>query len=174
MEQLKIAVLDHNHVASRCVQLLLVNHFDAEVYVYDNTNEFLADNLNLKVDLVIAEYNMPVVQGDKLFSYIEQNSPKTKILFWSTEVVPSLKDSLISGGVINFLEKTDNSVIPLQIELEKFYRDRSNFQMKMKKAFNDRMKVLGGLSGRIKKIMKDDNLDQLGDKIDSLKYDKDY
>lgn len=174
MDKLRIGILDSNHIAQRCVQMMIINHFDAEVITFDITADLIRELETSKIDLIIVEYNMPEIQGDQLFHFIQSNAINTKIIFWSTEVIEGLRKNLIKGGVLDFIVKSDESINELKLAVGEFLNDREDFQFKMKKAFNKRMKLLGQLGGRVKKYVGDDSLESLADKIDHLKYDKDF
>lgn len=174
MNHSKIGILDFNHIATRCVQLMIKNHFHANVYTYDNSSELLDDLQAQQFDLIIVEYNMEEIQGDQIFHFLNSRSSNTKIIFWSTPVIESLRDNLIKGGALDFIIKSDESINQLKDAIHLFFKDKENFQYRMKKVFNNRMDILNQLGGHVKKYVSDDSLDDLADKIDRLKYDKDY
>ena len=72
----------------------------------ENGQEAIQKVLELQPDLVILDWNMPVMNGFEAAKAIRSLAPQTKILVFSLHTEKTIKDQALAAGAHAFLHKT--------------------------------------------------------------------
>lgn len=57
------------------------------------------------IDLIISDVGMPVMSGEKMYELIKRLAPSVKIIFATGYIEPSVKESLLTKGAREFIQK---------------------------------------------------------------------
>ena len=141
----KIIIVDDHLLFSQSLQLLINSFKDFEVINrFENGKVFIShlqENIDLEVDLVLLDVNMPVLDGISTMKWIKENMPFLKVIALSVNNEEEIIIKMITNGAKGYLLKdtspeTFREAIVSVIE-KGFYFTEHVSDMLVKKATND-------------------------------------
>lgn len=148
-EELKISVVDADLKHARTVKNFLEDKFEAEVTISESASEFLF-HLEQTPDVVIMEYNIPDLRGDKLLKSIQEYNSKIKVIILSNQTDSKVARYLIQQDIYEYIVKTNNSLNVLEASVQQIWDDKMRFRHMMNKAFEKRNEIMDRFKGIVK------------------------
>jgi DNA-binding NarL/FixJ family response regulator len=105
----KIIIVDDHLLFSQSLQLLINSFKDFEVINrFENGKVFIShlqENIDLEVDLVLLDVNMPVLDGISTMKWIKENVPSLKVIALSVNNEEEIIIKMITNGAKGYLLK---------------------------------------------------------------------
>lgn len=143
---LKISIVDGDAKYANTVKNFIEERFNAEVTVSENASDFLF-YLEKTPDLVIMEYNLPDLRGDKLLKSIQEYNKKINVIILSNQTDSKVARHLIQQDIYEYIVKTNNSLNVVEATVKQLWEDKMKFKIMMDKAYNKRTEILNKMKG---------------------------
>ncbi|SNR42284.1 response regulator transcription factor [Flavobacterium sp. ov086] len=145
----KIIIVDDHLLFSQSLELLINSFKDFEVINrFENGKvfiTFLQENIDLDVDLILLDVNMPVLDGLSAMKWIKENRPSLKVIALSVNDDEEVIIKMLTNGAKGYLLKDTSPEIfrdGITSVIEKgFYFTELVSGMLVKKANNDSTKI---------------------------------
>jgi DNA-binding NarL/FixJ family response regulator len=145
----KIIIVDDHMLFSQSLELLINSFKDFEVINrFENGKVFISylqENVDLEVDLILLDVNMPVLDGVSTMKWIKENRPDLKVIALSVNDDEEIIIRMLTNGAKGYLLKDTSPEIfreGIESVIEKgFYFTELVSGMLVKKANNDSTKV---------------------------------
>lgn len=145
----KIIIVDDHLLFSQSLELLINSFKDFEVINrFENGKVFISylqENVDLEVDLILLDVNMPVLDGLSAMKWIKENRPSLKVIALSVNDDEEVIIKMLTNGAKGYLLKDTSPEIfrtGITSVIEKgFYFTELVSGMLVKKANNDSTKI---------------------------------
>lgn len=146
--ELKIAIVDGDVKYANTVKKFIKDKFDAEVTVSENASDFLF-YLEKTPDMVIMEYSLPDLRGDKLLKSIHEYDKKINVVILSNQTDSKVARHLIEQDIYEYIVKTNNSFNVLEATIVQLLEEKMKFKLMMDKAYAQRNKLFNTFKGLV-------------------------
>lgn len=163
-----VAIIDSDRIASHSVQLLINNNFNAQVGIFYSAEDFY-QKMHHMPDVIITEYNLPDANGFEVLERIKENCPQAKVIFISNQLDTIIIKRLMNCAIHDYIVKSDRALTNLQLSLEIIENENKSVQQFMNRALNKRNEILATFKGRVNKFFGGNELEELGKEIDDIK-----
>ncbi|RKR05510.1 LuxR family two component transcriptional regulator [Flavobacterium sp. 90] len=145
----KIIIVDDHLLFSQSLELLINSFKDFEVINrFENGKVFISylqENIDLEVDLILLDVNMPVLDGLSAMKWIKENRPSLKVIALSVNDDEEVIIKMLTNGAKGYLLKDTSPEIfrtGITSVIEKgFYFTELVSGMLVKKANSDSTKI---------------------------------
>lgn len=145
----KIIIVDDHLLFSQSLELLIHSFKDFEVINrFENGKVFISylqENIDLEVDLILLDVNMPVMDGLSAMKWIKENRPSLKVIALSVNDDEEVIIKMLTNGAKGYLLKDTSPEIfrsGITSVIEKgFYFTELVSGMLVKKANSDSTKI---------------------------------
>lgn len=145
----KIIIVDDHSLFAQSLELLINSFKDFEVINrFENGKVFISylqENVDLEVDLILLDVNMPVLDGVSTMKWVKENRPDLKVIALSVNDDEEVIIKMLTNGAKGYLLKDTSPEIfrdGIESVIEKgFYFTELVSGMLVKKANNDSTKI---------------------------------
>lgn len=126
MRKLGLLIDDEPDFVSNLRELFEIHGY--EIIVATNGEEGLENISRFKIDFIISDINMPLMDGFQFIEKLNNNGfhRKLPLIFLSASFSESEKNHLIKNGAVACLNKLTNYKVILKLLEEEFLKNNSN------------------------------------------------
>lgn len=106
---LSVLICDDSMVARKQVAKCLPQDLKSSIHFAKNGEEALSLMCDSKIDLLLLDLNMPVMDGYETLYHIKQKALLTKTIVISGDVQPESRQRVLNLGAIDFIQKPVNA-----------------------------------------------------------------
>ncbi|MFH6991246.1 response regulator [Flavobacterium sp. FlaQc-48] len=148
-EKNRIIIVDDHQLFSQSLELLITSFKDFEVISHFENGKvfisYLQDNIDIDIDLILLDVNMPVLDGVSTMKWIKENRPSLKVIALSVNDDEEIIIKMLANGAKGYLLKDTSPEIfkeAIISVIEKgFYFTELVSGMLVKKANDDSKKI---------------------------------